>query len=373
MTSEPAEVDAEVARLAGALREAGVEVATGQVLACRAAWDVVGTDPDARRWAGRTTLVSDPHDLAAFDRVVRALAVDGDAAAPPPPDRQEAAPIRVVDGGDPPGPPDGSEAPAGAAASTRERLRHRRFDRASDEELDTIAELAAALEVTVPRRRVRRRRPGSSGELDLPRSLERALTTDGELVELAFRDRRRQARPLVVVVDVSGSMAAHARALVHLAVAARRSARNDPTRRVEVFAFATRLTRLTGELDDRDPDAAIAAATARVVDWDGGTRIAASLDDLVRSWGPRGVLRGAIVVVCSDGLERGDPAAMGRAVARLRRHAHRLVWVSPLAGDPRYEPTQRGMAAALPAIDLLLAGHDLASLDDLTDRLRSLR
>jgi uncharacterized protein with von Willebrand factor type A (vWA) domain len=176
-----------------------------------------------------------------------------------------------------------------------------------------------------------------------------------------------------VLLDVSGSMAAHARALLRFAVAARRTADREAARRVEVFAFGTRLTHLSDALAARDPDAAIAAAAARVVDWDGGTRIGASVDELVRVWARRGVLRGAVVVICSDGLERGDPALLAAALARLRRHAHRVVWVNPLAGDARFEPSQRGMAAALPSIDELVPGHDLASLEQLSDTLAALR
>lgn len=262
---------------------------------------------------------------------------------------------------------------AGLIASERERLRHRRFDQASDEELAAIDAILQRLPVAVPHRTSRRTRPGRRGELDLGRSLERALATDGELVDRAWRQRTTTPRRLVVLLDVSGSMAAYARASLRFAVAARRAADRDAAHRVEVFAFGTRLTRLSDHLAARDPDAAIATAAARVVDWDGGTRIGASLDELVRVWGRRGVLRGAVAVIVSDGLERGDPDQLGQAVARLRRQLHRLVWVNPLAGDARYQPTQRGMAAALPHVDRFLPGHDLASLESLSEVLAALR
>lgn len=261
---------------------------------------------------------------------------------------------------------------AGALASPRERLRRRRFDRASEDELAAIGVLLDRLAFAVPRRASRRTRSGRRGELDVGRTLERALATDGELMDRAWRVRRMRPRRLVVLLDVSGSMAAHARALLRFAVAIRRVADRDASQRVEVFAFGTRLTRLSDALEARHPDAAIAAAAARVVDWDGGTRIGASVDDLVRTWGRRGMLRGAVVLICSDGLERGDPGDLGAAVARLRRQVHRIVWVNPLAGDPRYEPSQRGMAAALPHVDVFLPGHDLASLEDLAQVLADL-
>jgi uncharacterized protein with von Willebrand factor type A (vWA) domain len=360
--------------LATALRREGVSVGTGQVLACqRGLATLASDDPTDRYWVGRLTLVNDPADLAAYDRAVRSLGgelpPDVEVATPPAPgdltaasDRQSAPRAGSAD-----------ELRAGAVASVRERLRHRRFDAATPEELAELDRALLRLQVAVPQRVSRRTRPGRGTELDLARTLDRALATDGELVDRAWRRRRRLPRRLVVVLDVSGSMAPHARALLRFALAARRSADRTAARRVEVFAFATRLTRLSDALALRDPDAAIAAAAAHVVDWDGGTRIGASLDELVRRWGRRGLLRGAVVVVCSDGLERGDPATLAAAVARLRRSCHRLVWVNPLAGDERFEPSQRGMAAALPAVDLLVPSHDLASLESLAGVLASVR
>jgi uncharacterized protein len=371
---EPAGAEREAATLAAALRAAGVPVGTGQVITFRRASSLLGDGPDERYWAGRTTLVSDPRHLAVYDRVFRALHPAERSEGGPVPSPTELAPALDA-ASDRPHVPGAADPPAvaGAVASERERLRHRRFDRATPEELAAISHLLQRLEVAVPHRTVRRTRPGPRGELDLPRTLERSLATDGELVGRAWRTRRRQPRRLVVLLDVSGSMAPYARALLRFGVAARRSADRAAARRVEVFAFGTRLTRLSDDLAARDPDAAIVAAARRVVDWDGGTRIGASLDELVRTWGRRGVLRGSVVVVCSDGLERGDPALLAGAVARLRRHAHRLVWVNPLAGDPRYEPSQRGMAAALPHVDVLLPGHDLASLESLGAVLADLR
>jgi uncharacterized protein len=368
------DIDREVAVLAAALRRAGLGIGTGQVLTCRRAIAILGEGRGERYWAGRSTLVTDPRDLPTYDRVFRALAQasDDDPTLPEPP--TEAPPAQVVASDRPAaeGTP-GEPRATGQLASEREQLRRRRFDRASPEELLAISHLLQRLEVAVPHRVSRRTRPGRAGELDLPRTLERALAADGELVERAWRTRRRRPRRLVLLLDVSGSMAAHARALLRFGVAARRTADREASRRVEVFAFGTRLTRLSDDLAARDPDTAIATAARRVVDWDGGTRIGACIEELVRTWGRRGVLRGAVVVICSDGLERGDPALLAAATARLRRRAHRLVWVNPLAGDRRFEPTQRGMAAALPAVDVLLPGHDLASLEGLSEVLASLR
>jgi uncharacterized protein len=177
----------------------------------------------------------------------------------------------------------------------------------------------------------------------------------------------------VLLLDVSGSMAPYARALLRF------GARGPPERRPRGRASG-------GGLRVRDPADAVVLSTLAlgiptrrsrprppVLDWDGGTRIGACVDELVRTWGRRGVLRGAVVVICSDGLERGDPAQLAAAMARLRRQAHRVVWVNPLAGDPRFEPSQRGMAAALPSRRRLLPGHDLASLEGLSEVLAGLR
>lgn len=364
-----------VVALADALRRAGLGIGTGQVVACQQAVVALASDDLADRyWAGRATLVTDHDDLVIYDRVFRGLAhaaVDDPRLpqVPPMPDTAtDAASDRRTGSGA------GSDVVvAGAVASERERLRHRRFDRATPDELVAIDVLLHRIEVAVPHRLSRRTRPGRRGELDLPRTLERSLATDGELIDRSWRRRHPRPRRLVVLLDVSGSMAAYARGLLRFAVAARRAADREAARHVEVFAFGTRLTRLSEALAARDPDTAIAAAAARVVDWDGGTRIGASLDELVRVWARRGALRGAVLVVCSDGLERGDPDALATALARLRRHVHRIVWVNPLAGDPRYEPSQRGMVAALPHLDVLLPGHDLASLESLSDLLASLR
>lgn len=368
-----------VVALADGLRAAGVAVGTGQVVTCGQAMANVDVgDLADRYWAGRLTLVTDRRDLAAYDRVFAAVTAGSAPGQAGPRDDPPQPPAHVTRdaasdrrGETPAGP--GDSLAAGGVASARERLRHRRFDRATDEELAAIGEVLRRLRVAVPHRTSRRTTPGRRGELDLARTLDRALASDGELIDRAWQQRRTHPRRLVLLLDVSGSMAGYARAMLRFAVAARQVADRGTGQQVEVFAFATRLTRLTASLSSRDPDAAIAAAAAEVVDWDGGTRIGASVDRLLRVWGRRGVLRGAVVVVCSDGLERGDPALLAASMARLRRSVHRVVWVNPLAGDPRYEPAQRGMRAALPHVDVFLPGHDLASLEDLADTLADLR
>ena len=166
---------------------------------------------------------------------------------------------------------------------------------------------------------------------------------------------------MVLILDVSGSMSPYARPLVEFAHAAARAGR-----KVEAFAFGTRLTRITPVLRSREPDEVMAAVAKRVADWEGGTRIGESLKELLDGWASHSALRGSVVILCSDGLERGDPELLTRQMQRLARLAHRLVWVNPLKGSPRYEPLARGMAASLPFVDVFLPGHDLESLEALS-------
>jgi uncharacterized protein len=170
----------------------------------------------------------------------------------------------------------------------------------------------------------------------------------------------------VLILDISGSMAEFSRALLQFAHSAATGTR------VEVFCFGTRLTRITEALRSRDADRALGEAAEAVVDWEGGTRIGDSLREFVAGWGRHGLARGAVVVICSDGLERGDPEVLAAQMGRLSRLAHRVVWVNPLKGDPAYEPLARGMRAALPHVDVFVSGHDLASLEALTELIPSL-
>jgi uncharacterized protein with von Willebrand factor type A (vWA) domain len=221
--------------------------------------------------------------------------------------------------------------------------------------------LIARLAKRGPTRRSRRLRPTRrrSHEPDLRRMVRASLRTAGEPVERHWRAPSRRPRPVVLVCDVSGSMSPYARMLLqylHACVAARR--------RVEAFAFGTRLTRITYELGGRDHDRALERASAAVMDFSGGTRIGAALAELNRVHGRR-LGRGAVVVILSDGWDRGEPELLDVEMARLRRSAHRLIWLNPLAAHPEFAPLTRGMRAAVPHTDELLAGNSLASLDEL--------
>ena len=321
------------------------------------------SDRDDVYWAGRSCLVSRHEDLAAFDRAFRrwagraggiAMKVTGELPRVPAtaPDDTPGGVHRwleaIVD------------ADRGRVASSADVLRHKRFADCTPEELAALAALMARLRLRPPTRRVRRTRPSPNGRYpDLRRTVRRSMRGHGELLDPSWRSRRVRPRRMVLLLDVSGSMAGYSRGLLQFAHSAARAAA-VPT---EVFCFGTRLTRVTVALRQWRPDQALARAAEAVVDWEGGTRIGESVRTFVRDWGRRGLARGAVVVICSDGLERGDPDALAAEMAKLARLAHRVVWVNPLKGDPRYEPLARGMSAALPFVDVFLSGHDLASLE----------
>jgi uncharacterized protein with von Willebrand factor type A (vWA) domain len=192
------------------------------------------------------------------------------------------------------------------------------------------------------------------------RLLRRCLRSGGDPVDQPWKSRKEVPRKLVVLCDVSGSMDSYSRALLlflHALVGTGHG--------VEAFAFGTRLTRLTGDLATRDPEAAIARATETAVDWGSGTRIGGALREFNAVFGRRALSRGAVVVVVSDGWERDDPGLIGREMAKLARAAYAVVWVNPLKGNPEYQPLAGGMRAALPFVDRFLPGHNLRSLEEL--------
>ncbi|HKJ55744.1 MAG TPA: VWA domain-containing protein [Nitriliruptoraceae bacterium] len=347
------------------LRAGGMNITTDRVVTfMAAAAELAPVDLVDVYWAGRTTLVARPGDRGLYDRGFRTHFV-GLLGEPPPADDEAAEPHTVwVDNSSGEGDDEPDDEPQpGAVASAHEQLRHRRFDHATADELVAMRRLMATIDVVVPMQRHRRTSPARRGHrMDLGRSLRQAMRTDGEVVRRVWHRRRRRQRTLVLLLDVSGSMADYSRALLQFAFTA-----SVRAKRVEVFTFGTRLTRLTRAFEAGTVDQALDAATTAVHDWDAGTRIGESLDRLHRDWGRRGLLRGAVVVLVSDGLERGDVELLANSMERLHRQAHAVVWVNPLKADPRYEPLARGMAAALPSVDRFLSGHDVASLDVLAE------
>jgi hypothetical protein len=250
-----------------------------------------------------------------------------------------------------------------ARASATEVLRHRDVAALSAAEKQRLAAMFATLAVRPPTRRTARHRPWHRGDVDASRTLRRSLRRMGEPADIAWRRRGTRARRVVLLVDVSGSMSAYADALLRLA---HRFVVTAPGS-VEVFTVGTRITHVTRAMRHRDPERAIVAAGETVPDWSGGTRLGETLRFFLDRWGQRGMARGAVVVVFSDGWERGDPELLATQMARLRRIAHRVVWVNPHRGKRGYEPVQQGVVAALPHVDHFVAGHSLATFAELTE------
>jgi uncharacterized protein with von Willebrand factor type A (vWA) domain len=354
-----------------ALRGRGLPVGTGRILTFRRA--VVALQPITRASlyiAAKATLVSDKKQMVVFDAVFADYFEDGALADETAgdfldPNRGPAS----FSGSEEAGPADEvedlseteGEAESGAIASPIESLRERSFAQLSDEELARVTELIRRLRIDVPTRRSRRHRPTTKGhDLDLRRTIRDSLRTEGEPFRRAWKSRGNKSRPLVLLLDSSGSMSSYSTALMQFGFAAVAAGRN-----VEVFAFGTRLTRVTRALRTRNPNEALRKVAELAPDSEGGTRIGDSLRELLRRYSQHGFLRGAVVVLCSDGLERGDPASLATAMTRLSRVVHSLIWVNPLKGSPIYEPLARGMAAALPHVDVFVPGHNMASLEEL--------
>ncbi|HWG72684.1 MAG TPA: VWA domain-containing protein [Acidimicrobiales bacterium] len=358
-----------VVAFARVLRGAGLDVPAGDVVTFARALGHVGLE--SRRpvyWAGRATLVHRPEDIPVYDGAFASFWLGRQPVITP----VVASPVVVqLDTGEegeaPPPDPDGEQDPQPTLTvrySATEVLRHQDFSDFTASDWAEGRRLLAALRVSTEQRRSRRLRPTKRrrGRPDVGRTVRRALTSDGEPIRRAWRAPAPRPRRLVLLVDISGSMEPYARGLLrfaHAAVCAR------GTGMVEVFTLGTRLTRITRPLSWRDPDAALAGAGGSVADWSGGTRLGDGLGEFNDRWGTRGMARGAVVVILSDGWDRGDPDELGAQMGRLSRVAHRIVWVNPLKATPGYAPLARGMAAALPWVDDFVEGHSLASLEHL--------
>jgi uncharacterized protein with von Willebrand factor type A (vWA) domain len=373
-----------IARFGRTLRAAGLEVGPGRIQDALVALTAVELSSRQQvYWALRCTLLSRHGDIEAFDEVFaqffdrhRAEEIGRPGGPPPHPleaestatagpsttSRQETISEAQAEA------EDGGEANGGMRWSAVERLRELDFASYGDDELRRAARLVERIAAAAPLRRSRRLRPAGEGRaFDKRRTLRAAMRTDGYPMVCLWRQPRLVPRRLLFVVDVSGSMEPYARAMMMFLQAAVRRGR-----KVEAFTLGTRLTRVTCELEGRNPDRALKAASRVVSDWAGGTRIGANLKTLNDGWGRLGVTRGAVVVIVSDGWERGDIPALEYEMQRLRRSAHTIVWVNPLAAEPGYEPLAQGMAAALPYVDHFLPGHNLRSLETLAEVLEAL-
>jgi uncharacterized protein len=362
-----------LALLAASMRAAGARVGVDELLgAHRALAAVDPADRSAAYFALRATLCSRRDDFAAFDAAFAELFAPPVQTAPELPEALEPAglvlPRTAVPAEEVAIPTEGDADVVPSAWSDAELLREKDFADYTDRERQVARRVMRRLATAGPARPSRRTRPARrrgepphAARPDLRRTIRASLRTGGDPVERHWREPSERPRPLVLVCDVSGSMEPYARMLLQYmqaCVAARR--------RVEAFVFGTRLTRVTAELAGRDPDRALDRASSAAGDWSGGTRIGDALATLNREHGRR-LGRGAIVVLLSDGWDRGDPEQLAAEMARLRRCAHSLIWLNPLKAHPGYEPLTRGMQAALPHVDHFLSGNSIASLADLAE------
>ncbi len=373
MTTPAPDPVAVLASLARTLRERGAAADTGSVAAAvEALAHLDASDPADVYWAGRLALCADPDDIAAYDAVFADWLRGGPELpadrGPDPVARFAPAGVwsspRPADDGDG---NDGADIDAvGVAASAAEVLRHRDVADLTAAERAEVDRLIGLLRPAVALRRTRRRRPGGRRDVDIRRTVRAMLRNGGEPAAIARMRRGEKPRRLLLLIDVSGSMSPYADLLLRFAHAAVRVAPMS----TEVFTVGTRLTRLTRHLRGRDPEEALRTAGRAIPDWSGGTRLGESLRVFLDRWGRRGTARQAVAVIASDGWERGDVALLGEQMARLARLAHRVVWVNPHRGRAGFTPTAAGMAAALPHLDDLVAGHTVASLQQLARVIR---
>jgi uncharacterized protein with von Willebrand factor type A (vWA) domain len=359
------------------LRAVGMPIGSDDVMAyCSAIAELNPSDILDIYWAGRSTLVSKRDHIPLYDNVFRAFFLDEKAEFK----NENRLKIKAASSAqaviDIPAPESGTpgsteeETRLGLQASTSELFRNKTFASCTPEELAALRRIMSRIKLTPPRRRTRRKMASARGSLISMRKMVReTMRAHGEPRDLYFTKRRLRLRPLVLILDVSGSMADYSRNLLQFAYSAQRAAD-----RVEVFCFGTRLTRITRALDRKRPDDAMNTAAGLVFDWDGGTRIGDSLEMFTREWGRRGMSRGSIVVICSDGLDRGEPEVLSRAMEKLSRLSFRIVWMNPHKGDnENFSPNTLGMMVAEPFIDEIVSGHSLKSLEEFSSTLTALR
>ncbi len=349
---------------ARALRAAGVRVSAERERTYLEAVAEVGLqDPVGTYVAGRATLCGSPADLERYDLVYAAWfglerAGTTPRARPSATTTMADLAAEARDGAD-----GGTDTRTQQAMASRmETLRHRDLATLTAAERQVLEKAFAALLPRAPRRRAHRHTPWRRGRVDARRTLRSTLQRMGEPGTIRYRRRGRRPRRVVLLIDVSGSMSSYADALLRLGHAYCRS--GAP---VEVFTLGTRLTHVTRPLSHRDPDRALAATGETVPDWSGGTRLADGLAAFLGRWGRRGMARGAVVVVVSDGWERGGAEALGEQVRRLRAVAHRVVWANPHRGLAGYQPVQQGIVAVLPHVDDFVAGHSFAAFEELIE------
>jgi uncharacterized protein len=315
-------------------------------------------------WAGRVTLCSRPEDFEMYDRAFKVFWEGREGLKVPSPPRNTYSITLDPASVQPPKKSAEKNEKGDEAVKLRyspvDVLRKKDFADCTPEEFAELYRLMADMSLVGAMRRSRRLEPAHRGRHDQRRTLRSAMRTGGEPVRHRYRKTRTRPRRVVLLCDVSGSMASYSRALLrfmHASVAS-----GEP---VEAFVMGTRLTRVTRELTTRNPDRALREAAGAIDDWSGGTRLGDTVKEFVDVWGQRGMARGAVVVVLSDGWDRGDVEVLAESMKRIKRLAHKVIWVNPLKAAPGYQPLARGMAAALPYVDVFLSGHNFESLQEL--------
>lgn len=382
-----------VERLAGfgaALRERGLVTGPQDLITSVETLEVLGLhNPEDLYWGLRLAMARRAQDLAMFDEVFaqywglppdnpggeskleqagrgREAGTEGEEESSETSDSEGGAVNRqsgrLSTAGEP-GAGDEDEAIRGVYSAI-EVLKRKSFADYSAADYDRLRELLAELRFAGPWRQSRRNRPARRGVIDIHRTMRAGFQTQGHPVRRRYRQRQLKRRALTFVCDVSGSMESYSHAVLQLAHAAVLA-----QRRVEAFAFATRLTRVTPRLRDHDPDGALRAAVESVVDWSGGTRVGDCLETLNRQH--RSAVQGAVVVIASDGWDLGDPIQLKREAALLSRTAHRLIWVNPHVQDPAFEPLTRGMSTVLPYVDDFISCHNFESFAALVELLET--
>lgn len=347
-----------------ALRAAGVPVTQDRSTAFLAATALVGVgDPAGTYRAGRATLCGNPDDLLRYEQVFQAWFGNREGLPRSVP-REESRPVSAPLPSGAEGTPGGEQLPdvIRVSASAAEVLRRRDIASLSPNERALLDAMIRSLRPRLPRRRSLRRTAWRRGEVDLHRTVRASLRRLGEPAPVLHRRRGSRPRRVVLLMDVSASMRPYADALLRLAHRLVLTGHS-----VEAFALGTRLTRVTEALRTPDAERAMVRAGERVPDWSGGTRLGETLHAFLDRWGVRGMARGAVVVVFSDGWERGDSRELGEQMERLSRLAHRVVWVNPHRGKDGYQPVQGGIVAVLPHCDEFIAGHSLHAFEQVLE------
>jgi uncharacterized protein len=359
------------------LRANELVIGTGDVMAFHSAVAILDpSDLLDLYWAGRSCLVRRQEDIASYNRVFREFFLDATRStnpASPFTPQSQAATLGALEMPETERGTESSpepEARLGLMASSVAALKAKTFTSCTPEELQAIRRLMKQMKLVPPQRRSRRTVVAARGnQLDLRKVVRDTFRTHDEATTLPWRAQKRRQRRLILILDVSGSMADYSRNLLQFAYSASRA-----TKQVEVFCFGTRLTRITRQLRRRRPDEALHQAAHEVFDWDGGTQIGECLHLFVKQWGRRGLARGGIVVICSDGLDRGDPQTLDRALGQLSRLCYRIIWVNPhVASSQDFQPTTLGMMVAAPHLDRILPAQNLRSLEELARVLPELR